>query len=239
MSTDSPRGEIEFFEDFLYDAAADKPEYAVDTDPAVQIVAAGIGGVMRITGDAGQANVGGIGFGATHWSAHDNYLYLEARVKISALGTASERVFVGFTDVQEDTLSEMPFTGATTVVTAVADPDDAIGFFWEGDMTGDYWQPASQNTDVVVVGNATNALTAVERTHAAITADGWHTLGMMISDGAKFVEFSVDGKAVYTYNGTTAVVADVALYPVMVITEGTGAMNVDMDYIYIRAGRDN
>lgn len=241
MSTDTPRGTISFFEDFAgTDVIADKPEYGVDTDPAVDVVSGAVGGVARITCDAGQTNIGGIIFGQTQWSVYDNYLYFEARVRISALGTASERVFVGLTDLQEDTVSEMPFTGATTVLTASGDPDDAVGFFWEGDMTGAYWQPGSVDGDAVVVGSAAQAMTAVQRTNATITAAQWHTLSFRIDSGATHAEFFVDGKHAYTYSGgSTPLTSDVAFVPIFAATEGTGAMNVDLDYIYVETGRDN
>ena len=240
MSTDSPRGQIHFYEDFVgWDIVADKPEWAVDTDPAVEIVATGIGGVLRITCDAGEANIGGASPGQLQWSVYDNYLIFEARVKISALGAASERVFVGLTDAHEDTLTEMPFTGATTVLTASGDPDDAIGFFFEGDMTGAYWQPGSVDGDAVVIGSASNGMTAAQRNAATITADQWHTLTFKVESGAKFVEFMVDGEVVYTYNSATVATSDVPFKPVFVATEGTGAMNVDLDYIELTMGRDN
>lgn len=244
MSIDSPRGVISFFEDFIgLDVVADRPEYAVDTDPAVEVVAsltgAGDGGVVRITMDAAQTNIGGIAFGQTQWSVYDNYLYFEARVRLSATGAASERVFVGLTDVQEDTLTEMPFTGATTILTASGNPDDAVGFFYEGDMTGDYWQPGSVDTDVVVIGTAANGLTALQRTAATLVAATWHTLSFRIDDGATYAEFYVDGELVYTYNSATVITSDVAFIPIFVATEGTGAINADIDYIYVEMGRDN
>lgn len=239
MATDTSRGIICFFEDFVaLDVVADRPEYGVDTDPAVEVVAAGIGGVVRITMEAGQTNVGGITFGQTQWSAYDNYIEFEARVKLSALGTGAERVFVGLTDVQEDTLSEMPFTGATTVLTAAADPNDAIGFFWEGDMTGAYWVPAAQNTDAVTVHGSAN-MSAEQKTAATITAGQWHTLKFRAQSEAKYVEFFVDGKSVYVYTSDTAAVADVPFVPVFVATEGAAAINADLDYVSVEMGRDN
>ena len=243
MSIDTERGKICFFEDFIgKDVVADNPEWAVDTDPAVEIVAAtngtGDGGVVRVTMDAGQTNIGGIGFGQTQWNALDNYLYFEARVKLSALGTGAERVFVGLTDLQEDTLSEFPFTGATLTTTAVADPNDAIGFFWEGDMTGACWFPASQNADTLIVHGSLN-MTTEQKANATITAAAWHTLSFRVDSAGKAAEFYVDGKQVYRYSGSTAVVADVSLSPVFVATEGTTAINADIDYIYVEMGRDN
>ena len=234
MPSDTPRAHVEFFEDFLGDVVADTPEYAVDTDPVVDIVAAQPNGVLRVSMDAGQANIGGIGFGHTHWD-RDQGLYMEARVRLSAVGTAAERVFVGFTDLQEDTLSEFPFTIAGMTLTAVADPNDAVGFVWEGDATSPAWFPASQNTDVLVVDGTTNVAATKRKPPVA---NVWQTLSLYIAPGGKFAEFAVDGEVVLTYSSaTTAVVADVPLYPVFVVTEGTSAVNADLDYMYIRANR--
>lgn len=240
MSNDTGRGIVSFYEDFVgMDVVADKPEYAVDTDPAVEVLSGGIGGVVRITMDAGQSNVGGIGFGTLQWSAFDNYLVFETRVKMSAIGAAAERFFAGFTDVQEDTLTEMPFTGATTVTTPVADPDDAIGWFFEGDMTTAAWYPAAQRTDIQTVQGSANMTTA-EIIKTTPVAGQWHTLGFRISSGATYAEFYFDGELVHTYRNTaTTVVADVALIPIVVVTEGTTAVNFDIDYVYVEMGRDN
>ena len=233
MPSDTPRAHVEFFEDFLGDVVADTPEYAVDTDPAVDIVAGSPGGVVRITMDAGQANIGGIGFGQTHWDISQG-LYMEARVRLSAIGAAAERIFVGFTDLQEDTLSEFPFTISGMTITAVADPNDAVGFVWEGDATSPAWFPASQNTDVLVVDGTTNVAATKRKPPVAAT---WQTLSFYIAPGGLFAEFAVDGEVVLVYSGTTRVVADVPLYPVFVATEGTSAINADLDYVYIRGNR--
>ena len=241
MSVDSDLGKICYFEDFVgWDIIADQPEVAVDTDPAVEIVAAGIGGVVRITMDAGQTNIGGIIVGQTQWSVYDNFLEFSARVKLSAVGAAAERVFVGLTDLQEDTVSEMPFTGATTVLTASGDPDDCIGFFYEGDMTGQYWQPGSIDGDAVVVGSATNAMDAIQRANAALVAGQWHTLKFRVENAGFHATFYVDGREVYRYVSTTApVTSDVPFVPVFVATEGTTAIDADLDYIKVEMGRDN
>lgn len=231
MATDTPRGKVFFFEDFLYDVVGDKPEYSVDTDPAVEIVATAPNGVVRVTMDAGQANIGGMGFGQLQWDVSQR-ITMEARVRMSAIGTAAERFFIGFTDVQENTLTEMPFTGATTALTAVADPNDAIGFFFEGDMTNPAWYPAAQNTDTLTI-DATD-LAALNR--KTPVADTWNTLKMDIYPGATVVEFSVDGEVVLRYSGTAAI-ADVPLTPVFVVTEGTSAVNFDVDYIYVETDR--
>ena len=237
MATETSRGFVEYFEDFVaWDIVADKPELAVDTDPVVEIVAGAGGedGVLRITMDAGQTNIGGALFGQLQWNIFDNGIEMEARVKLSAIGTADERVGVWFTDLQEDTLSEYPFTIATTVATAAADPNDAIGFFWEGNPTNKSWYPLSQNSDSLVIDGVTNVDSTRRTPPVAAT---WQTLRMYVAPGAKYAEFYVDGKLLYTYSGTTAAVADVLMIPVFGCTEGTTAINADLDYIWVRKPR--
>ena len=234
---DTPRGKVMFFEDFLYDVATDKPEYSVGTDPAVEIVATGENGVVRVTMEAGQSNIDGMSFGQTQWYVDEGTLIYEARVKLSALGTASERLFVGFTDVQEDTLTEMPFTGATTVLTPVTNPTDCIGFFWEGDMTNPVWTPASQNTDALVVDGT--LMTATAQNVAQPVAGTYQTLRIEIGPGGFVATFYVDGQEVYRHENTATpvVAAATALTPYFVVTEGTTAINFDVDYIYVEGAR--
>ena len=236
MATDTSRGKVFLFEDFVgWDIMADKPEFAVDTDPAIEIVSGSGGqdGVARFTMDAGQTNIGGILFGQTQWDISQGPLIMEARVKLSAIGTADERVGMWLTDLQEDTLSEYPFTIATTVATAVADPNDAIGIFWEGNATNASWYPLSQKTDSLVIDGVTN-VAAGDR--VGPTADEWQVLKMVIYPGATVCEFFVDGKLLYRYEGAAAI-ADVPLIPVIGVTEGTTAINFDVDYVYIEKPR--
>lgn len=235
MATDTSRGRVEFFEDFIgWDIVADQPEYGVDTDPAIEVVGTEPNGVVRITMDGAQSNIGGLLFGQTQWDISQGPLIVEARVRLSAIGTANERVGVWLTDLQEDTLSEYPFTLATTVVTAAADPNDAVGMFWEGDPTNKSWYLLSQNTDSLVIDSLTNMAAGNRTVPVAAT---WQTLKMVINDDGKDVEFSVDGKVLYRYIGSTAAVADVPLIPVFGVTEGTTAINADIDYIYVSGSR--
>lgn len=235
MATDTGRGRVEFFEDFIgWDIMADQPEYGVDTDPVIEVVATEPNGVVRVTMDAGQSNIGGVLFGQLQWDVSQGPLIVEARVRLSAVGTADERVGVWLTDLQEDTLSEYPFTIATTVATAAADPNDAVGYFWEGNPTNKSWYPLSQNTDSLVIDGVTNVL-AGDRKVPVLAV--WNTLKFVLNNSGKDVEFSIDGKVQYRYIGTTACVADVPLIPVFGVTEGTTAINADIDYIYVSGSR--
>ncbi len=233
FQNDSPRDKVFLFWEFNeLDVIADAPEIGISTDPVPTILTTGTDGILRVTLDSGQTNTGGAGFGQLHWDI-SNGITFETRVRLSAIGTAAERVFVGLTDVQEATPSEMPFSIATTVLTASADPDDAIGFFWEGDATNASWYPASQNNDALVIDGVTNV---VASNRVGPVAAVWNTLKFEIAPGATHVEFSVDGTHMFTYDGTAAI-DDVALMPILVGTEGTAGINLDFDYLYVEGKR--
>lgn len=218
-----------------WDIVADQPEVAVDTDPAVEVVAGsgGEGGVVRITMDAGQSNIGGMLFGQLQWNPVDYGIYVEARVRLSALGAADERVGVWLTDLQEDTLGEYPFTMTTTALTAVADPNDAVGIFWEGNGP-DSWVFAGQNTDVATANSIAEPKALVQP-----VADAWDVIAFEIAPGGLTATAWANGEVIGTYKSTgTPIVADVPLIPVFGCTEGTTAINYDIDYIIVRSVLD-
>lgn len=217
------------------DVVADRPEWAVDTDPAVEIVSGsgGEGGVVRITCDAGQTNIGGILFGQLQWNPIDYGVYVEARVRLSAIGTADERIGVWLTDVQEDTLSEYPFTMTTTALTAAADPNDAVGIFWEGNGP-DSWVFAGENTDSITANSIASPKTLV-----APVADTWDVIAFEIAPGGKHATAWVNGEVIGEYDSATPIVVDATYIPVFGATEGTTAINADLDYIIVRSGLDN
>lgn len=213
------------------DVVADRPEWAVDTDPAVEIVsgAGGEGGVVRITMDAGQTNIGGILFGQLQWNPVDYGVYVEARVRLSAIGTADERVGVWLTDLQEDALSEYPFTMTTAALTAAADPNDAVGIFWEGNGP-DSFVFAGQNTDSITANSIANPKALVPP-----VAGEWHVIAFEIAPGGLEATAWADGEVIGTYSSTTPIVVDEEYIPVFGATEGTTAINADLDYIIVRS----
>lgn len=232
MATDTSRGFVEYFEDFIgWDIIADKPEFAVDTDPAIEVEATTPNGALRVTMDAGQTNIGGVLFGQTQFDITNGFR-IEARMKLSAIGAADERIGIWLTDLQEDTLSEYPFTTTTTTLTAAADPNDAIGIFWEGNGPNAGWFAASQNADAIVVNGVAN-----QTVWPKPVAATYNTLCFDVAPGGLVADFYVDGKLIYHYSGTTAVCADVPLIPVWGVTEGTTAINCDLDYVYFRTQR--
>lgn len=217
-----------------WDVVADQPELAVDTDPAVEIVAGanGIGGVLSIDMDAGQSNIGGALFGQLQWNPVDQGIYVEARVRIRTnIGTADERVGVWLTDLQEDTLGEYPFTMTTSALTAAADPNDAVGIFWEGNGP-DSFVFAAENADSITADSIANPKELVPP-----VLNTWHVLAFEIAPGGNHAVAWADGKVIGEYhNANTTIVGDVPLIPVFGATEGTAEMEWDLDYIIVRAG---
>jgi len=216
-----------------WDIVADKPEWAVDTDPAIEVVdattTAGAGGVIRITMDSA-SDIGGLIAGGKHWHPVEYGIYVEARIRLSAIGTADERVGVWLTDLQEDTLSEYPFTVTTTAATAVADPNDAVGIFWEGNGP-DSWMFLAQNTDALTQDSIANAKALVQP-----VADAWDVLAFEIAPGGLSATAWANGQVIGSYKSTTPIVGSVGMCLVAIgCTEGTTAINADLDYIICRS----
>ena len=158
--------------------------------------------------------------------------YVEARVRLSAIGTADERVGVWLTDLQEDTLSEYPFTMTTAALTAAANPDDAVGIFWEGNGP-DGFVFAGENADSITANSIASAKALVPP-----VADTWHVIAFEIAPGGLEATAWADGEVIGTYSSATPIIANVDMIPVFGATEGTAAINADIDYLIVRSVLD-
>lgn len=220
---------VSFFDDFLGDLVQDEWGFVEGTDSATSaaaILAGGIGGVLRLTtGDAGtgyaadaeQMNM------ALQWQASNGGLFLEARLKLSAITTCY--AFIGFTD----TLSlEAPIVSASSANTLTTNATDAVGFMFDTNMTADTWW---------LTGVANDVDATAQNTGYAPVADTY----------AKFrIEVGSDGSATFFYNGvlvgttmTGAVTAATDLTPIIAVSKLSvaAAMNLDLDYIAIGMNR--
>ncbi|MEN9903127.1 MAG: hypothetical protein RL651_1791 [Pseudomonadota bacterium] len=214
---------VAFFDDFIGDLVLDEWGFVEGTDSATSaaaILAGGIGGVLRLTtGDAGtgyaadaeQMNM------ALQWQASNGGLFLEARLKLSAITTCY--AFIGFTD----TLSlEAPIVSASSANTLTTNATDAVGFMFDTNMTADTWW---------LTGVANDVDATAQNTGYAPVADTY----------AKFrIEISSAGAATFFYNGvlvgttmTGAVTAATDLTPIITVSKLSvaAAMNLDLDYI--------
>jgi hypothetical protein len=219
------------YDDFLGDAInTDLYTFTEGTDSATSaaaIVSGGVGGVLRLTtGDAGT----GYAADAEQMTGHLQYkanaggLVFEARLKLSAITTC--QAFVGFTD--DATTLEIPIDSAASANTITTTATDAVGFFFDTDMTTDDWWIAG-------VANGTDA--THQDTGFAPVADTYETLR---------IEVGTDGSAVFFRNGkqvgtkmTGAVTATVALCPVITVSKlsVTASMTLDIDYLYVATNR--
>ena len=220
---------VSFFDDFLGDLVQDEWGFVEGTDSATSaaaILSGGIGGVLRLTtGDAGtgyaadaeQMNM------ALQWQASNGGLFLEARLKLSAITTCY--AFIGFTD----TLSlEAPIVSASSANTLTTNASDAVGFMFDTNMTADTWW---------LTGVAGDTDATAQNTGYAPVADTY----------AKFrIEISSAGAATFFYNGvlvgttmTGAVTAATDLTPIIAVSKLSvaAAMTMDIDYVALGMNR--
>lgn len=217
---------VTFFDDFIGDLVQDEWGFVEGTDSATsaaEILAGGIGGVLRLTtGDAGtgyaadaeQMNM------ALQWQASNGGLFIEARLKLSAITTCY--AFIGFTD----TLAlEAPIVSAGSGNTLTTNASDAVGFMFDTNMTNDTWW---------LTGVANDVDATAQNTGYAPVADTY----------AKFrIEVGSDGSATFFYNGvlvgttmTGAVTAATDLTPIITVSKLSVAASMTMDIDYVAIG---
>jgi len=199
-----------------------------DVDATETILAGGIGGVLRIVSgnDDGNAVVLPDAAGITSalaWQASNGGLAMQARIKVSRITTAY--LFVGFTDL---VTIEAPVIASQTADGITTNASDAVGFMFD---TG----AATDTFFLVGVAADTDATTQVIT--AAPVADAYTTLRVEVS-AAGVASFFKDGKQVGTAM-TAAVTAATDLTPVVLVsnTDGTAAVNLDIDYVAVSANR--
>jgi len=229
MATDTSFGEVRKFEDFLVTAIGDLPEIDVldATTSAVAITIAADGRV-RLTNDNGDDDDRtAVGFGALNWTAGDGYLKMEARIILSAI--TDNKFFVGFKDAIPST-DEANFDATLDAVT-ITTAADGIGILFDNDATtANFWCVAAATSVVTASKSLGSAYNPVAATPI--------TLGVYLSLDRKSAVWYIDGVEVYRIDAnSTALVAAVALCP-LVYSEAQGtAFNLDVDYIYASKGR--
>jgi hypothetical protein len=220
---------VALFDDFLGDVLAD-PWNAVegtDTDATQAVLAGAIGGALRLTTGNDDANLTVLTdlSGVTsylNWQASNGGLVMQARIKTSRITLAY--LFVGFTDV---ITAEVPIqcNSAETITTTAS---DAVGFVFDTAFTSDTWHLCG-------VAGDTDATTQI-LTDAPV-ADDYETLR---------VEVTAAGVATFFRNGVQvgtamsgAVTPATDLTPAIYVsnTDGTSAITLDVDYIYVGMDR--
>ena len=217
-------------DDFLGDALDARWNVVEGTDSATSdaaILAAGIGGVLRITtGDAGTglaADLIQLNLGILQFQASNGGLAIEARFALSAITTCYG--FFGFTDVA--TL-EAPIESAASANTLTTNATNAVGVMFDTRMTADTWWLTGVASDVDAT--AQNSTYAPE----AGVYETWR------------IEVNAAGKATFFRNGlqvgtqmSGALTAAADLTPTIGFgkTSVAASMTVDLDYIQVEMDR--
>lgn len=217
-------------DDFLGDALDARWNVVEGTDSATSdaaILAAGIGGVLRITtGDAGTglaADLIQLNLGILQFQASNGGLAIEAKFKLSAITTCYG--FFGFTDVA--TL-EAPIESAASADTLTTNATNAVGVMFDTRMSTDNWW---------LTGVASDVDATAQNSGYAPVADTYETWR---------IEVNASGVAVFYRNGlqvgaqmSGALTAAADLTPTIGFgkTSVTASMTVDVDYIQVEMDR--
>jgi hypothetical protein len=228
-SATNPMSLTEFSDDFFGDALLTNWNGRVGSDgqvvtPTILVGAAG-GAVRLVTGDDATTTmaVNGVQLeSALNWYAAQGNLVFETRVKLSAITDIA--LFVGFTD--QVAALEMPIHSAASANTITTNATDAVGVFFDTEMTTDTLWCAGVKNDV----------------------DATHDDSGIVPVAAAYnkirIEVDVNGAArIYIDDDlvseiTAAVTTSVGLTPVVAaFSRGAASRNVDVDYIYCRQNR--
>ena len=222
----------DYFEDFKVTAIGDLPEVDVQSATGVTtaILADQLGGVVEIpvaaTDDDDVAAV----------STNLNYqieaggLYGEARVKVDT-SIADMKFFIGFAD-NIASADETTFSATTDTVT-IDTVSDGIGWLFDNDATTKNFWAVAGAADAVTVG------VSVANRHDFSGVGVWKTFGVYASPDGKAAEWYIDGEKVYSTESASALVTvtDPLCFGVWNYEQGT-AYELEVDYLYVRNGRD-
>ena len=219
---DSPRGLVEFFEDFLVDNGSGSSGMTETVSGASMDAMSGHGGWVRITGSTGAGDYAILTGELVYEVDEGHPLILEVRIRSNLVANTS--VFVGFTDAVGDTAMPIEYEDAAIDANA----DDCFGFLLEGeqDLT---WMAVAADGDVCE--------TPVALTKGADAANSViQTLRLEANpNDSGTVKYFIDGELVSTQTGWFD---SSKVYTFCVAQDGRDtAVLTDIDYIYACAPR--
>lgn len=212
---------VALFHDFTTQALSEFTfTEGTDSATSVAVSTSGSGGILRLTtGDAGTGYAADAEqmTGPLAFRASNGNLVFQTRLTLSAITTC--QVYLGFTD--DNTTLEIPIDSAASADTITTTATNAVGFFFDTDMTTKNWWAAGVKADV----DATAANTGL-----APVAATFQTFR---------IEVDTTGNAIFYINGAkvatvlNAVTTSTILCPVITASKLSVAasMNVDVDYI--------
>lgn len=226
MPTDTTKGMIHFWDDFLGDTI-NLDLYVVNADTGGTAFAINTqhNGVVRGTGDGTDNDITNI-MGPAQWRPDaGGPLTFEARVTLIT-SIADGETFIGLCNTATDVTPLL--VSATDVQTQGTGVTDAAGFAYTGAGTAD-WKAVSVNAD------ADGTVTRLNRGGATTpVAATWQTFKVVIN---------VDGDADFYINGVWHYREDLAVAPTVLLAlfvaqqDGGTARSTDIDYFEVWAGR--
>lgn len=217
-------------DDFLGDALDARWNVVEGTDSATSdaaILAAGIGGILRITtGDAGTglaADLIQLNLGILQFQASNGGLAIEAKFKLSAITTCYG--FFGFTDVA--TL-EAPIESAASADTLTTNATNAVGVMFDTRMSTDNWW---------LTGVASDVDATAQNSGYAPVADTYETWRIEVNAAGSAVFFRNGLQVGTQMSGALTAAADLTPTIGFSKTSVTASMTVDVDYIQVEMDR--
>lgn len=217
-----------FFDDFLGDALDARWSGGAGVDGTAPAITAGAGGTVVLTAGAGATSIAANSSVLTHelnYLPSDGNLFMEARVKMSAL--TGGNIFIGFHDTKGTTTAEMPFTMSGTTLTDVA--TDAVGFFYDDAAT-------STNIGVAATKNNTEQSADLGSTYPASNLTDGYAIYRVEIDSSGHAKLFINGTFVYGF--ANAVTTSVKLTPCVTVSSASGAAARTATVDFVHAGHD-
>ena len=234
MPTDTSKGYVVFFDDFLGDLIDDAYGTTADGSATVAIPTpdtAVVDGFVRLTTHNSDNNMAEIAHSLSY-RAQDGIMSFEARVKMSAITTTA--MSIGFNDDQLEASNTLPVELSGTTFTSNA--ATFVGFVFDTDATNDNWH-------AFAVDDCTDTTTPIAclNTGVAPVADTYQTLKVVVHDrGAcymAYAEFFINCELQASIEN--AIDRDATLVP-HIAAEARAACasrNHDVDYIEVMKSR--
>lgn len=223
----NPHPQCVHFDDFLGDLIGDEWEGLAGSDaqalaPAITVAENGV--VRCVGGDSGASVAADASqlSGELNFQADAGNLVFEARFKLSAIVTV--QMFIGLTDANG--ALEVPIHSAGSANTITTNASDAVGVFFDTQMTDDNFWLAGVDTNV----DATHVDSSV-----APVAATYNKVRIEV-DASGDARFYIDDNWIADVD--SCVTPTVALCPVAVIRPlSTSSVNLDIDYIHVSQDR--
>lgn len=232
MTVDTPRGAIEYFEDFLVTATGDLGEVDIQSATGVTtaILANQLGGVIELP--VATSNDDDVAAVTTNlnWQVESGGLVGEVRFKFDT-SIADPYVFVGFGD-SIATADETSF-GASADVYDILTMTDGIGFVFDNDATTKRWVCVAGKADVL-----THQTILGSRFNPALNT--YYTFRVFVATDGKYAQWSINGEVVKELLSTSTIITPTAALAlgVWAYEQGT-ALEVEVDYLYAKTSRDS